>query len=137
MCRVRGLQDGDAQVGFPRQLAEELPTARCRGCERNSPPGIVRQNPIVAADFMSHAEMGTARNANPCLRVGLSVFRTREQALHRWRLSQYLGSSIAAGELAAEHGKLKLTSKESGHITWWPYANVDRAALFTAVCKCQ
>lgn len=69
--------------------------------------------------------------APPCLRAGLSVFRTRDDAVHQATLLPFLGKMVASAELHPEHGKVKLTpGKVTSHSTWWPYPGIDRPALF-------
>jgi len=95
---------------------------------------LVRTNPPTASDFLTHAELGKMPKAPACLRVGLSVFRTRDHAVHQAQLFPFLGNQIASGELCAEHGKTKLTpGKMPSHTTWWPYPGVGRAALLPTV----
>jgi hypothetical protein len=95
---------------------------------------IVKQAPPAADDFVTHHEAGTYRKAPPCLRAGLSVFRTLDDAVHQRELFPALGEHIARGSLAAHHGKTKLTQgRQPSHTTWWPHVAVTRAAGFSVV----
>jgi|ERR1043165_2887373 hypothetical protein len=79
---------------------------------------LVKSNPHTASDFLSHHELGTLPKAPPCLRCGLSLFRTREDAEHQHRAYPKLGKFIATGMLKAEHGKAKLTQgRQPTHTT--------------------
>lgn len=95
---------------------------------------LVKSNPATASDFLTHADLGKMPKAPPCLRVGLSVFRTRDDVVHQAELFPFLGNQVASGEVCSEHGKTKLTpGKMPSHTTWWPYLGVDRVALFPTV----
>jgi hypothetical protein len=95
---------------------------------------LVKSNPHEETDFRTHHESGKLPNAPPCLRCGLSVFRSREDAEHQHRAYPKLGKYIATGELQAEHGVTKLTEgRQPTHTTWWFYEGVDRRAIFVSV----
>jgi hypothetical protein len=95
---------------------------------------LVSHSPPAAADFSTHAELGRMLKAPPCLRVGLSVFRTLDDALHQHELLPFLGNRVAKAELNSTHGKTKLTTgKQPTHTTWWPYGGVERASPFIIV----
>jgi hypothetical protein len=96
---------------------------------------ITKNNPPTAADMLSHHETGRIPTGPPCIRCGLSIFRTQEDALHQQSLMPRLGKVIAEGNLRPEHGKMKLTQgRQPTHTTWWVYVTVtDRAAIFTVV----
>jgi hypothetical protein len=97
---------------------------------------IVDHEPPRAADFVTHFEAGKLPKADPCLRRGLSVFRELGDAVHQRRLLPKLGRLVAQGVLRAEHGKTKLTTgRQPTHTTWWSYAAVDRASLFSIVAE--
>jgi hypothetical protein len=93
---------------------------------------IVKNKPPLPEDFVTHFEADKLRNADPCLRCGLSVFQEIGDAVHqRWLLPK-LGRLIARGTLRTDHGKTKLTpGKQPSHTTWWPYTEVDRASIFS------
>jgi hypothetical protein len=94
----------------------------------------VKHAPLSIEDFRSHAELGKMPKAPPCLRVGLSVFRTLEDTLHQQELFPFLGNRVARAELNPTHGKTRLTSgRQPSHTTWWPHSNVDRVAAFLLV----
>ncbi|SRR5579883_1781769 len=95
---------------------------------------LVKSNPHAAADFLTAHELDKLPNAPPCLRCGLSVFRTREDAEHQYRAYPKLGKFIAKGELQSEHGVTKRTQgRQPTHTTWWVYEGVDRGAIFASV----
>lgn len=70
---------------------------------------IVKDNPVTAADMLSHHETGKLPKADPCLRCGLSVFRLVQDALNQQQLLPKLGKRIAKALLEAAHGKACLT----------------------------
>lgn len=85
-------------------------------------------------EFKSMAELNRALDADNCQRRGLSLVRTLADARHQKRMFQRLGSKIYRGELSAEHGHTKPTKgKSPSHTTWWPFAGVLRATLFSVV----
>lgn len=92
---------------------------------------VVKQNPCVADDFKTHAEMGSQRKACPCLRVGLSVLADIEHARHYRDKYPSLGNMIASGKLSSDHGRIK--AGKNGHVTWWSYSGVLRHSLFSIV----
>jgi hypothetical protein len=93
---------------------------------------IVDHEPPTTADFVTHFESGRMRGAPPCLRCGLSVFREFRDAIHQRRLFPKIGGLVAQGTLSAEHGKTRLTTgRLPTHTTWWSYATVVRASLFS------
>lgn len=95
---------------------------------------LAKRNPLQTSDVTTHLERGAAPNADPCLRAGLSVMRTKEDALHMARLFRRMWKFVARGTLDPTHGKLKLTERKvPSHATWWPYDGVDRLAPFTEV----
>ena len=95
---------------------------------------LVRVNPPVDDDFLTHHESGKMVNAPPCLRRGLSVFRCRVDAEHQHRAFPKLGAFIASGDLEGHHGLINVTpGKQPTHSTWWPFEDVDRAAAFSKV----
>ena len=95
---------------------------------------IVKRAPPVAADFLSHHELGRLRKAPACLRCGLSVFRDLYDAMHQRQLLPKLGTQIAEARLEVEYGWTKLTSgTQPTHTTWWAFEGVNRAQLFAIV----
>ena len=95
---------------------------------------LVNHDPPRAEDFVTHHEHGTRRKAPPCLRAGLSVFRTLDDVIHQRNLFPSLGVRVAKGALGARHGKTRLTpGKQPTHTTWWPYAEIERATGFSVV----
>lgn len=96
---------------------------------------IVKANPHTDGDFLSHAEMGTALDAPPCLRCGVSVFSSFSKAQHRQKLSPRLGAFIAKAQLSPIHGKTS-SPNGSGHITWWSFRSVSRSQCFEESVPC-
>ncbi len=95
---------------------------------------IVKNDPPEDSDFLTHYETGRLPKADSCLRCGLSTFRDIRDAIHQRQLMPRLGRFIANGVLESQHGKTKLTKgQQPTHTTWWVYANVNRAELFS-VC---
>lgn len=95
---------------------------------------LVKNAPVLATDFRTHAELGKLPKAPPCLRVGLSVFRSRDDAIHQAALLPFLGDKLASGELQPVHGRTKLTAgRMPSHTTWWPYPDIDRTGPFLTV----
>jgi hypothetical protein len=125
----------------PQDMAQAFPADWPQGC----PPAAataatgtifrVVHNPFAPRDFRSPAEKGTLPTADPCMRVGLSVLPTEQDALHTANLFPPLGDHIAAADLAADHGKLMRTPTrtQQQHMTWWPSLGLDRASLFRIV----
>ena len=113
------------------------------GCPDSSIPDadlrvfrLVKSDPVSEFDMRSHHETGRLRNANPCLRCGLSVFQTVEDAQSQFGLMPRLGGKIAEGEIKPSHGKACLTSgSQPTHTTWWPREGVNRTALFAVIME--
>ena len=111
---------------------------RCPSADTSDATGdvyrIVKENPVATGDMLTHHQTGKLPKADPCLRCGLSVFRLLEDALNQRQLLPKLGNRIAKGQLESAHGKACLTKgQQPTHTTWWPYVDVDRAALFVVV----
>lgn len=98
---------------------------------------IVRAGEIGEADFRSHHELGIALGAPACARCGVSLFDSFDGAMHRRRLSPYLGAFISHGRLAPSAGKMKLTKPSSGHIEWWAFEGTKRSGFFEAPLPCE
>lgn len=97
---------------------------------------LVHHVPPSVEDLATHHETGRLPRADPCLRCGLSVFRTVRDAAHQRQLFQRLGNHIAKATLAPDHGMAKPTrGQQPTHTTWWVYEGVDRAALFTVIAE--
>lgn len=94
---------------------------------------VAKTNPPGPDEFKTHAERGALPKADPCLRSGLSILRSPDDAVHQTRLFPKLGKLIFQGELNADHGRTQLTpaKERPTHTTWWPCESVDRAALFS------
>ena len=120
-------------MGFPEGWPESCPPA-----DAEDAGGVyfrlVNASPPSVSDFESHLESGRVPKGPPCLRAGLSVFRTLRDVRHQAALIPALGSMIAQATLDAAHGKSKPTKgKVPSHTTWWPYADTDRRVLFSVV----
>lgn len=93
-----------------------------------------KTNPPGPDEFKTHAERGAAPKADPCLRSGLSVLRSMEDAVHQTQLFPKLGKLLFQGELTPDCGQTQLTQgRQPTHTTWWPCEGVDRASLFSFV----
>jgi hypothetical protein len=97
---------------------------------------IVAGDSVTSEDLKTYDELGLAPSAPACNRRALSVYRTRETACHRLKLSPRLRTAVASATLNPADGKLKLTNPRSGHISWWPFDGVDRLAPFTEASPC-
>lgn len=98
---------------------------------------IVAGGHLTEKDFETHHEAGTAPNAPPCGRCGISVFNSFAKAAHRQRLTPRLGPAIAEGTLTPDAGKIRLTDSRSGHVEWWPYEGIKRASYFAEGKPCN
>lgn len=95
---------------------------------------VVADNLPTADSFKSYAELGLATAAHPCKRLGLSVLRTLDDAIHQTRLFPKHGRYVCRADLAPEHGKTLATRGTlPTHTTWWPFLSVDRVAPFAHV----
>lgn len=95
---------------------------------------VVAHNPPTADSFKSYAELGAAPAANPCRRVGLSVLRTLDDAIHQTKLFPKHGRCVCRADLKPEHGKTLATKGTlPTHTTWWPFKAVDRVAPFAHI----
>ena len=86
---------------------------------------IVETSPPTAADFKTHAQIGRAKNADPCQRNALSIYATYKDAQHRLDMSPYLGKFIARAALSPSHWLIG-TPNRSGHMSWWAFPNMVR-----------
>ncbi len=122
-----------SEMTFPKDW-QNCPPSDAEACY-GSYFRVGRGNPPTADDFRSQAELGRAVGGDECLRAGLSTLRDLNEANHLVQLNSRLGSVIYKGDLIAAHGKSKLTSsrKSPSHTTWWPFADIDRAGLFSMV----
>jgi hypothetical protein len=95
---------------------------------------LVNHDPPQSDDFQTHFETGKLPKGPPCMRCGLSVFRTLHDAVHLRKLFSRLGKWIAMATLSTLQRKTKLTSgSQPTHTTWWVYDGVERASLFSVV----
>lgn len=122
-----------SSYNFPKEWLNCPPTDAeyCQGTYFR----VAKHNPPVNEDFLSQAELGRARSANECMRVGLSLLRKKTDAEHLIQLLPQLGKVILQAELTECHGKSKHTSSRQSpsHTTWWPFESLDRKMLFTAI----
>lgn len=93
---------------------------------------IVNHDPPTDDDFLTHFEAGAFPTRPACLRCGLSVHRILADAIHTKTKYPKIGSRIAKGTLAIEHGTTKQTGQAS-HTTWWVYEGVNRASIFVLI----
>ena len=114
---------------FPHDWPPQCPPADADDAEGEVFRIIVGEV-VVEDDLKSYKELDKPASGSPCRRCAVSVFTSAEHARHRMELSPSLGTNIASGTLRPEHGKMKLTSKDSGHIAWWPASGVNRVVLF-------
>ena len=92
---------------------------------------VTTGNPPSAKDFKTYAELAKVPNASPCLRVGLSLLKNIDDAIHQTRLFPKTGRFVFSANLEPQHGKCKPTKGSlPTHTTWWAFEGVDRAALF-------
>lgn len=92
---------------------------------------VTRGNPPTADDFKSYSELGKAPSSPPCLRVGLSLLKSLDDAIHQTGLFPKIGKIIYSANLEPQDGKCKQTKGTlPSHATWWPFESVDRAPLF-------
>jgi hypothetical protein len=119
-------------VTFPSSWPQDCPPK-----DAESASGVVfrvaKTNPPSREDFKSHEELGKKSNGSQCLRVGLSVFQTFDDAEHLTQLIPKLGRYVLRGQLQPSNGVVKQTPgrQHPTHTTWWPYDGVDRAELFS------
>jgi hypothetical protein len=93
----------------------------------------VKANPFTKADFETHVENGKREDAEFCSRCAISVSLSLSDAVHLRKRMPKIGQFIAVADLAPEHGAWELTDRRTGHINWWPYADVERISLFKIV----
>lgn len=95
---------------------------------------IVTSDPPTEGDFKTHWELG--REGPPCLRHGLSGFRTFDEvALFREVIPGFRKRRVARAELKPELGKLKNTPTKNskGHHTWWVPEGIIRLEQYFVV----
>lgn len=123
-----------------RSSAVNFPTTWPHGCppaDAEAASGelfrVAKTHPPSAEDFKSHAELGKKSLGPQCLRVGLSLFRSLDDAEHLTLLFPKLGRHVLRGRLQAHHGVTKLTpsNRHPSHTTWWPYEGVNRCEPFS------
>lgn len=95
---------------------------------------VVTTSPASASDFRTHHEAGKLPKAPPCLRAGLSTFRTQDDAERMALLLPVLGGFVAAANLNAAYGvSMPTQGRQPTHTTLWPHEGTDRAAPFDTV----
>lgn len=122
---------------FSASLPADCPLPRAVDCNREV-YFLVDQLPLNASQFLSQAERGRATGVSGekvCTRHGLSVFPDKASCAHQVELFPRLGPHITCATLAEEHGKIADTpsGNNPAHMTWWPYADVERHGLFAVV----
>ena len=115
---------------FPKSWPPDCPPADAQDAQGEH-FRVASSNPPGADDFKSCAELGKFPKADPCKRVGLSLLRTLDDAIHQTKLFPMRGNLIFRGDLNPSHGKTLLTKgRLPTHTTWWPFEGIDRAAPF-------
>lgn len=116
----------DWPADCPPQAAQEANQAVFR---------LVKEEPPSAGDLASHHETGKLPGACPCLRCGLSVLPSLDDALHQRDLMPKLGDHIAQAQLQPMHGKTQHTPSRRlpAHLTWWPAVALERHTIFQIV----
>ena len=123
-----------------RKRTVNFPSAWPQGCPPENAEAasgelfrVAKTNPPSAEDFKSHEELGKKSTGPQCLRVGLSLFQTIDDAEHLTQLFPKLGRYVLRGQLQPHHGVTKLTpsNRYPTHTTWWPYEGVNRAEPFS------
>lgn len=80
---------------------------------------LVAADPPGRGDFASAAERGVFKDADPCLRAGMSCAREQGHLVDLRRNTRRLRNhKIACAALTGEHGKIKKTLG-AGHYTMW------------------
>lgn len=90
---------------------------------------ITTTNQLIDDDFKSYLELNIPTTAPMCLRCGVSIYTSFEQAKRMLLLRPKIGTHVAKGTLNQDHGKWSDPSP-SGHREWWPYADIDRKSCF-------
>ena len=126
-------ENADASTDCPPAGAAAVDGDVYRCC-KSSPPSD--------ADMRTHEESGRLPDADPCLRRGLSVFRSESDAQHQVRLfRRWRRRFVAKAALDGGHGRSMLTTgQQPTHTSWWPAESLNpaaRAALFAVVCEVQ
>ncbi|MDO9017180.1 MAG: hypothetical protein Q8S73_15890 [Deltaproteobacteria bacterium] len=95
---------------------------------------IVRGELVTSEDLRSHRELGKLPSAPPCLRAGLSTFRSLDDAERMALLFPVLGGFVARGALNDSYGVSLLTpGRQPSHTTVWPYQQTQRTEPFRQV----
>jgi hypothetical protein len=105
---------------------------------------LVKSDPPRIEDFLSHAEMGKAPNADACDRCGLSIYSKHgdANALYQRVVSRHgkegtsIGRLVARLKLSPVHGRQLATPNKKvndSHTTWWPYLETNRLSSFDAI----
>ena len=101
-----------------------------------------KSDPPAESGMRTNDETGRLPDAPPCLRRALSVFRTRQDAVHQLRLfRRWRRKLVAQADLEERHGRTKQTSgRQPTHTSWWPSPGLNpsqRAALFSVVSEVE
>lgn len=81
---------------------------------------LVRQVPPTPTDFLSPHEKGIHPDADECLRCGLSVLESVDDAKRlRNQIPAFRTRRIVVRLLEPNDGSLKRTGSAQGHWTWW------------------
>lgn len=81
---------------------------------------LVKNDPPTAGDFLTAAQKGIHKDANPCIRHAISTHSDERHADKLRKTVNYFSEHlIAKGTIPAEAGAIKRTGG-SGHWSWWP-----------------
>ena len=118
---------------FPADWPEGCPPVEAQPCSGDY-YRIVGSELAAASDFRSHRELGKLPKAPPCLRAGLSTFRTLDDAERMALLFPVLGGFVALGALTDAYGVSLLTpGRQPSHTTVWPFEETNRTTPFEKV----
>ena len=97
----------------------------------------VSNDPPQEDDFRNDVEMGkTKANRKPkCHNPGISMLRSREDAMHHRSVFGWAAQHIAVGRLMPQHGKVKDSPVKDlpSHVDWWCYDGIERSKVFKVV----
>lgn len=121
-------------MDFPNDWPKDCPPGKSRLPQNLTVYRAVKNSPPTNKDFQSQAELGKMLEGDPCLRLGVSVMKTRSGAEHYRKLFPS-GKFIASAVLKVEDGRVleTPTKKFPVHVTWWPPQGFERESLFHVV----
>ena len=94
----------------------------------------VASNPPTPDDFRSQDELGAFKNAPQCLRLGVSLLTTLDDALHYLELFPR-AKFIARSKFQPVCGRIKpkATREFPSHHTWWSPEGFPRESVFSCL----